>query len=279
MTAALTVVGWRMQTLVERAPQRRAQDLAEMWLSGQIQFGPPIERLDRYDAPAFETGVVLTLVTEAELDVQAAADPFLRAALDRFEESPGVNEYFEPTREGDGQRQFRYARAVRASDAARMGGGFSAGVDAAGLADPVQQVLLVQLRDREALLQQTLNRIYIIAAGLFAGLLAIGVFYYITTRIILSPVRVLRGYAERVSEGDLSIRSDINTGDEFEQLSDMFNTMPLQPQAESGRAAVGQQNPRPQAHGHGRSPTSRCSKPTRSRASFWPTSRTNSGRR
>ena len=225
MTAALTVVGWRMQTLVERAPQRRAQDLAEMWLSGQIEFGRPVKRVDRYDAPAFETGVLLTLVGEAELDELADRDPFLAEALTRFEESPTVNEYFSPARDEQGQPQFRYARAVRASDAARGEGSFEAGVDAAGLADPVRDVLLVQLRDQEALLQQTLNRIYIIAAGLFAGLLAIGVFYYITTRIILSPVRVLRGYAERVSEGDLSIRSDINTGDEFEQLSDMFNTM------------------------------------------------------
>jgi signal transduction histidine kinase len=70
-----------------------------------------------------------------------------------------------------------------------------------------------------------LNRIYMVAAGLFAGLLAIGTFWFITTRIILSPVRVLRDTAEKVSEGDLNIRSDINTGDEFEQLSDMFNTM------------------------------------------------------
>ena len=70
-----------------------------------------------------------------------------------------------------------------------------------------------------------LNRIYIVTAGLLAGLLAIAVFWYITMRIVLSPVRVLRSYAEKVSEGDLNIRSDINTGDEFEQLSDIFNTM------------------------------------------------------
>ncbi len=225
MTAALTVVGWRMQTLVERAPQRRAQDLAEMWLSGQIEFGRPVKRIDRYDAPAFETGVLLTLVTEDEIETQAESDPFLIEALTLFEESPGINELFDASHDNEGQPRYRYARAVRASDATRMGESFAAGVDAAGIADPVRQILLVQLRDQEALLQQTLNRVYIIAAGLFAGLLAIGVFYYITTRIILSPVRVLRGYAERVSEGDLSIRSDINTGDEFEQLSDMFNTM------------------------------------------------------
>src|SRR5678810_352814 len=50
-------------------------------------------------------------------------------------------------------------------------------------------------------------------------------FYLITTRLILQPVRVLQETAEKVSQGDLNIRSDINTGDEFQQLSETFNTM------------------------------------------------------
>src|SRR4029450_6929102 len=44
-------------------------------------------------------------------------------------------------------------------------------------------------------------------------------------RLILQPVRVLQETAEKVSEGDLNIRSDISTGDEFQQLSETFNTM------------------------------------------------------
>jgi len=38
-------------------------------------------------------------------------------------------------------------------------------------------------------------------------------------------VRVLQDTAEKVSQGDLNIRSDISTGDEFQQLSETFNTM------------------------------------------------------
>jgi signal transduction histidine kinase len=55
--------------------------------------------------------------------------------------------------------------------------------------------------------------------------LAIFVFYIIVTRLILEPVRVLQVTAEKVSSGDLNIRSDIHTGDEFQQLSETFNTM------------------------------------------------------
>ena len=70
-----------------------------------------------------------------------------------------------------------------------------------------------------------LNRVFILLAGLLAGGLAIVIFYLITTRLILQPVRVLQETAEKVSKGDLNIRSDISTGDEFQQLSETFNVM------------------------------------------------------
>ncbi len=73
--------------------------------------------------------------------------------------------------------------------------------------------------------QQLLNRVFILTAGLIAGVVAISIFYVITSRLILQPVRVLQETAEKVSEGDLNIRSDISTGDEFQVLSETFNTM------------------------------------------------------
>ena len=73
--------------------------------------------------------------------------------------------------------------------------------------------------------QLFLNRFFILLAGVIAGTLATGVLYVIITRLILHPVRVLQEAAEKVSHGDLNIRADISTGDEFEQLSETFNTM------------------------------------------------------
>ena len=73
--------------------------------------------------------------------------------------------------------------------------------------------------------QLFLNRFFILLAGVIAGTLATGVLYMIVTRLILQPVRVLQEAAEKVSQGDLNIRADISTGDEFEQLSETFNTM------------------------------------------------------
>ncbi|GEM_PF-173768 len=73
--------------------------------------------------------------------------------------------------------------------------------------------------------QLLLNRIVIVVSGMLGGTLAIVVFFLITSRLILQPVRVLKNTAEKVAKGDLNIRSAISTGDEFQQLSETFNHM------------------------------------------------------
>jgi two-component system, NarL family, sensor histidine kinase BarA len=70
-----------------------------------------------------------------------------------------------------------------------------------------------------------LNWVWLITAGLIAGTGAIITFYWITQRVILRPIRQLRGMANNVSEGNLDIRSQIKTGDEYEKLSYAFNHM------------------------------------------------------
>lgn len=70
-----------------------------------------------------------------------------------------------------------------------------------------------------------LNRLFIAMAGVLGVTMVLLVFYFITSRFILRPVRVLQETAEKVSEGNLNIRSDISTGDEFQMLSETFNKM------------------------------------------------------
>src|SRR5213078_4576474 len=83
----------------------------------------------------------------------------------------------------------------------------------------------VEMRSQVETRQLLLNRIFLLTAGLLAGTLAILVFFLITTKLILQPVRVLRETAEKVSKGDLNVRSHIFTGDEFQHLSETFNVM------------------------------------------------------
>ncbi len=84
------------------------------------------------------------------------------------------------------------------------------------------------------------TQIWILVAGILGIAASIAAFWLILTRLILSPVRRLRETAEAVKAGDLSIRSEIRTGDEFEQLADTFNTM--LDRLEQGRAELDQLN-------------------------------------
>ena len=83
----------------------------------------------------------------------------------------------------------------------------------------------IDMRSRIAANQWLLNRVFLLAAGALTGTLAVIVFTLITNRLILQPVHVLQDTAEKVSSGDLDIRSHIPSGDEFEQLSRTFNVM------------------------------------------------------
>ncbi len=107
-------------------------------------------------------------------------------------------------------------------EAYAAGGGESSTAEARA---PLIGVAVLEMPSRIDANQLFLNRLFLFAAGLLAGTLAVITFYLITTRLILKPVRVLQETAEKVSQGDLNIRSDISTGDEFQQLSETFNTM------------------------------------------------------
>lgn len=236
LLAALLVVALRMSSLVERQPRKRAQDFANAWLEDRIQLGGAIIPVDQNVEPLPpDEQLTLSLIEREDFERLSARDTFIGEAIDKFERSEHVQSEFTSARDAEDNTYYRYARAIRESDLDRLrsglggvgplSGSLGATLDTARLGDPLEMLLLIQLRDEQAQREKLLNRIYLAAAGLAAGLLAIATFWFITTRIILSPVRVLHDYAERVSEGDTAIRSDINTGDEFEALSNMFNTM------------------------------------------------------
>lgn len=251
LTAALAVVWFRLQSLVTEGQQQTASWIADSREEAFIYWADstsPTMTVRR----ELKNGAKLALVQEASFDDESQGDVFLADAIDYFSRRKDRHEFFASV-EQDGKRLYCYARGIRLRKVNRLRGEVmtdepesdadaadnagdamsAAGDDPAAeptreeelAANPIVMIMTVRLPADEAAKQLMLNRIYVVAAGLAAGLLAIAVFWFITMRIILSPVRVLRNYAEQVSEGDINIRSDINTGDEFEQLSDMFNTM------------------------------------------------------
>ncbi len=93
--------------------------------------------------------------------------------------------------------------------------GLNESIGAAVIQNPAGQISKIIL----------MNRVWIVLAGLIGGAGAIVAFYMITQRVILRPIRQLRGLVNNVAEGNLDIRSSIRTGDEYERLADAFNHM------------------------------------------------------
>jgi signal transduction histidine kinase len=214
VTAALIWPWFRQLRVLDDAQLETSRQIAELWAEGPFHnaaeagvfrapdaaSGPEERRdlvirwwpIEDWRSAAFETSF---LVKAQRL---LAAPPAGAPAAER--------EHVEARWAGT-DRLYRYARLV---------------ADSRGLA---QGVVYLERRSptvRRALLE---NQGFLIGAGVFAGVLAMIVFYLITTKIILQPVRVLRETADRVRDGNTSVRSDLRTGDEFEQLAGAFNSM------------------------------------------------------
>ena len=69
------------------------------------------------------------------------------------------------------------------------------------------------------------NLLTVIRIATMAGVLAMLLFQLIAQRMFLRPLRQLRHSADKVAKGSIDVRSHIRTGDEFELLSDTFNSM------------------------------------------------------
>ncbi len=125
----------------------------------------------------------------------------------------------------DGVLLGQYVKIIRASERCIRCHN-AQGIGAFSLNEPIGAAL-VQYRDigGEISKIRLVNRVGTIIAGLLGGTGAIVAFYWITQRVILRPIRQLRAIANNVAEGNLDIRSTIDTGDEYERLADAFNHM------------------------------------------------------
>jgi signal transduction histidine kinase len=69
------------------------------------------------------------------------------------------------------------------------------------------------------------NRAILISTALVTAILAMIASYVIVRYVIVKPVKHLRDVSDAIATGKLNIRSQIHTGDEFEELSHAFNRM------------------------------------------------------
>lgn len=200
--AALSAPWLRMQRLVDEGQHELSRYLVDVWerAAGPHQAsddGRPVERV----------GVRAAWYTLEQARLAAQNDAFLARALRQLEDDPARRDICEARWSGI-MRQYACARAVRQPSDGRLLG-----------------VIVLHREPFQAARLLAVNTAYLLGAGLIVLVLAGLVFYLLTHQIVLSPVRALKETAQRVREGDLSIRAGIRTGDEFEELSDTFNAM------------------------------------------------------
>ncbi|MBA4028910.1 MAG: hypothetical protein C0475_07215 [Planctomyces sp.] len=209
------LVPWvKMLTMVDEGELEVARQAVRLW---EAENGGALPAIG--SAVSLGSGVDLRVVGPEV----AAEGGFAARAWAELSGAGRVDEVREVGR-GVSDREYRYALAVRAGPA---GAGAGAGGGAGG-GTPAGELIAAAVAIRKspgAARQVVLNTVYLISAGLVTLGLAVLVFYLITNRIIFQPVRALTETAERVREGGLASRSDIHTGDEFEELAEAFNEM------------------------------------------------------
>ena len=175
--------------------------LDRWWPSGAPQYGirSPVPELIALSDPLAPTP-------------PPGADDYLRQAIRWLVEEPGRTEASPYVESIEGELVYRIALPVRS-----VGGRYPPGT--------LLGVVSVQQPVPRAKVELWINLGLSLMAGALAGILAVLVFYLITQKLILLPVRELTKVAESVSQGEHSVRSQVATGDEYEGLARAFNAM------------------------------------------------------
>ncbi len=196
------------ERLVHQSQLEVSRQLADTWLESptKLSGGGPIP---------------IRVVPAVEID--PAGQGFAAEAARRLRADVRLEEVFQQVPDGN-EVSYRYARALRGplwrGIATSNGHEILVEND-----DALGGMLLVERPSALAAGQLLTSRIYLVAVGMGAVGLSIAMFWFILNRVILGPVRRLRDTAERVEQGDFSVRAAIRTGDDFEQLAETFNRM------------------------------------------------------
>jgi signal transduction histidine kinase len=219
---ALSVPWLRMTHLIDAGQLDVARQMAQTWeLLGNQSKRDPFDRTQQSEAanvpwllPTLQglptTAVERGGVTARELPASTAqqdADEFLRRAVAALQANRALPDYQEGVWAGT-VRDYRYAKAVRDQPTGEL-----------------RAIIDLSRRSVSATKLLVLNTVYLLVAGALVLVISMLVFWLITHKLVLLPVRNLRDTAERVREGNFAIRSEIATGDEFEELATTFNSM------------------------------------------------------
>ncbi len=128
-----------------------------------------------------------------------------------------------------GQPEYHYYQAVRAKQACitchisfnREGGSEPPNLYEGDL----MAVVKIAIKDDETQRALNYNRAILITTAIITTFLAMVASYVIVRYVIVKPLKHLRDVSDEISHGNMSLRADIHTGDEFEELATAFNRM------------------------------------------------------
>ncbi|MBN1942319.1 MAG: HAMP domain-containing protein [Phycisphaerae bacterium] len=156
-------------------------------------------------------------------------DKSARKAWKAFDKSPDLEITWRKSKSDLGKPVYRCFRAVRnTADCAMCHSPTDPTKSVKTRFWPGQLVAMIDVTLSEDAAAGTLmlwTRLAFIIGGVLAGVMAMVIFAVISHRLILRPVRQLRELADKVAEGDQSVRSTLRTGDELERLGESFNEM------------------------------------------------------
>jgi signal transduction histidine kinase len=238
IAAALAVPWYFMEVLSEQGLEGTARHLTRMRLNewqadGQYQHKNVTDEKSR---------ILKTYTMGSEFEglqgpyfraldrknLSEGLDPPARKALSVFLQSPDRQIAWRDTNDVGGQAAYRCFRAVHNTPECGRCHSEDPTMPPALQYRPGQLVAMIDVTLPEGAVSGTLlwvTRGAFVGGGIIAGVLALVVFAMISHRVVLKPVRKLRELADKVAEGDQSVRSDLKTGDELQRLGESFNEM------------------------------------------------------
>ena len=231
--AALVVPWLFIGKLAEQGLEQPAAEVTRLRLN-EFLLGHD-KRADRATVSSFytagressaRTGPTLIRLS-ADMKATPPLDLLGQDALKAFLRSPSQEVAVLKGQDDQGQAMYRGFRAIRAEQTCME----CHGPEMVDVKRQYQLGALVGMVDvgmPQAMASGELMRwtqVSFIGGGVLASLLALMLFWLITQRLILRPLRHLRDISDKVAEGDLTVRSTVRTGDELQRLGDSFNEM------------------------------------------------------
>ncbi|MEZ6129794.1 MAG: ATP-binding protein [Planctomycetaceae bacterium] len=165
--------------------------------------------------------LVLTTDTPANEAEHQAMRAFEQDALDTT--TPDAPDRHSIDEDTDGSRVLNYYKPVKV--AARCIDCHNGTRAVAYAENELVGMATVRLSMAGVEVQLSHNRAILLASAIVTTFIAMLVAYVIVRYIIVKPVLHLKDVSDEIARGNLNLRAEINTGDEFEELSHAFNRM------------------------------------------------------